>query len=238
MTITSHTASHAPRRRALAWTLGGLIGAAAGFASTGQAQAKPNARAGAEGASTVKLDSVFHGPGKDDVCSTRPSSGDGLDVERSVHFIPLPSVRVKGHQGGGAQAFTDCLPEDSPVLLNFIFTSCTTICPPMASIFSATQAKLQERRAHAHLASVSIDPGHDTPARLREFAARFSAAEGWNFHTGSPEAITAIQKAFNVNRPDKMGHTPVTFVRPKGSRVWVRLDGFATPERLLREAQV
>jgi protein SCO1/2 len=45
-----------------------------------------------------------------------------------------------------------------------------------------------------------------------------------------------VQRAFNVYRPDKMGHTPVTFVRARGARRWVRLDGFATPQQLIREA--
>jgi protein SCO1 len=85
--------------------------------------------------------------------------------------------------------------------------------------------------------SVSIDPAQDTPARLAEYAGRFSAGPQWRFETGSQEAIDAIQRAFNVYRPDKMSHTPVTFVRPLGSRQWVRLDGFASPELLLREAR-
>jgi protein SCO1 len=63
------------------------------------------------------------------------------------------------------------------------------------------------------------------------------AGPQWTFHTGSQAAVDAIQRAFNVYRPDKMGHTPVTFVRPRGAQKWVRLDGFASPERLIQEAQ-
>jgi protein SCO1 len=98
------------------------------------------------------------------------------------------------------------------------------------------QERLGPRRGQVQMVSVSIDPEHDTPARLRQYAARFGAGSQWRFHTGSAESVDAVQRAFNVYRPDKMGHTPVTFVRPRASRQWVRLDGYATPDELIRTA--
>lgn len=168
----------------------------------------------------------------DDVCHTPPPA-DGL--QRSSSAITLPPVRLRRHDGATV-TLPAAVSDEQPVLLNFLFTSCTTICPPMAQIFAATQEQLGARRTQLQMLSISIDPLVDHPARLREYAARFGAGPQWRFHTGSPEAIDAVQRAFNVWRPDKMGHTPVTFVRARGAKLWVRLDGFATPTQLIREA--
>lgn len=156
-------------------------------------------------------------------------------ASRSVVNVQMPAVRLR-QQTGQSVMLAQSLDPQRPVLLNFVFTSCTTICPPMSMIFAAVQDRLGAQLEQVQMVSISIDPGHDTPTRLRDYAQRFSAGPQWSFHTGSPDAIDAMQKAFNVYRPDKMGHTPVTFVRRAGSTAWARLDGFAGPDQLLREA--
>lgn len=176
-------------------------------------------------------------PPDDELCHT-PAASPTLNaaaIPRSLQTVTLPAVRLRQHTGQ-AVSFDASLGDDRPVLLNFVYTSCTTVCPPMSQIFAATQEKLGERREQVRMVSISIDPEHDNAARLREYATRFEAGPQWRFHTGSTEAIDAVQRAFNVYRPDKMGHTPVTFVRPKGSRQWLRLDGYASPDQLIREA--
>ncbi|WP_309678352.1 SCO family protein [Polaromonas sp.] len=161
---------------------------------------------------------------------------DGAAVSRSMVQVRLPAVRVRQHNGK-LVAFDATMDDTRPVLLNFVFTTCTGICLPMSQLFAAAQERLGAQADQLQMVSVSIDPGQDTPARLAEYAGRFAAGPQWTFDTGSQDAIDAIQRAFNVYRPDKMSHTPVTFVRPRGSRQWVRLDGFPSPDQLIREAQ-
>ena len=177
--------------------------------------------------------SAHQGPHAAHDATGAPAAGAG--VARSTVNIRLPSVRVRRHTGQ-LVAFDASVDDTRPVLLNFVYTSCTGICLPMSQVFAATQERLGARAEQVQMLSVSIDPGQDTPARLAEYAGRFGAGPQWTFDTGSQEAVDAIQRAFNVYRPDKMSHTPVTFVRPRGSRQWVRLDGFAAPDRLIREA--
>jgi protein SCO1 len=161
---------------------------------------------------------------------------EGAAVSRSLVQVRLPSVRVRQHTGR-VVAFDAALDDTRPVLLNFVYTTCTGICLPMSQLFAAAQERLGAGADQLQMVSVSIDPGQDTPARLAEYAGRFAAGPQWAFDTGSQEAIDAIQRAFNVYRPDKMSHTPVTFVRPRGARQWVRLDGFPSPDQLIRESQ-
>jgi protein SCO1/2 len=157
------------------------------------------------------------------------------EVSRSIVDIQLPDVNVR-QQNGKVVRFNAEIDENKPVLLNFVYTSCTTICLPMAQIFVATQERLGGSAEQMQMLSVSIDPGLDTPARLSKYASKIGAGRQWAFNTGSQSTVDTIQRAFNVYRPDKMSHTPVTFVRPRGSRQWIRLDGFASPEQLISEA--
>jgi protein SCO1/2 len=129
------------------------------------------------------------------------------------------------------------LGDDRPVVLNFIFTTCTTICPMTSQVFSMLQRQLGDDRARVHLVSISIDPEQDTPARLREYAARFKAGAGWQHYTGTLQASIAVQQAFGVYLGDKSTHSPVTLVRGARGSNWVRLDGFATPDDLLAEVR-
>ena len=163
------------------------------------------------------------------------AAADDAAISRSTVQVRLPSVPVR-QQTGKLVAFDAALDDTRPVLLNFVYTTCTSICFPMSQVFAAAQERLGTRADQLQMISVSIDPGQDTPGRLAEYAARLGAGPQWTFHTGSQDAVDAIQRAFNVYRPDKMSHTPVTFVRPRGSRQWLRLDGFASPDRLILEA--
>jgi protein SCO1 len=206
------------------WSVAAAVWLALGV-SLAQVQAQTPSRAATPAAAAL--------PRMDDVCLT-PVSVPATAV-RSLLAVRLPVVRLRAHSGPAID-FASSLDEQRPALLNFIFTSCTTVCPPLSQTFAAVQERLGARRELLQMVSVSIDPEHETPGRLRDYAARFGAGSQWRFFTGSAEGVDAVQRAFNVYRPDKMGHTPVTFVRPKGSRQWVRLDGYATPDELIHAA--
>ena len=120
-----------------------------------------------------------------------------------------------------------------PVVLNFIFTTCGSICPLMSQVFGQFQRKLGPESGRVHLMSISTDPEEDTPARLRTYARKFGAGPAWQHYTGSLEASQAAQRAFDVYRGDKMSHTAVTLLRAAPGQPWLRLDGFVTPDQLL-----
>lgn len=137
-------------------------------------------------------------------------------------------------QNGRKRPFNRSLDEDGrPVMMNFLFTSCTTVCPVMAQIFVQVQGKLGAEAARLHMVSVSIDPEHDTPARMRAYLAERGAGPQWDFYSGTSEASVAVQRAFDAYRGDKMGHTPLTLLRGPRNKVWTRIDGFVRAEVLV-----
>jgi hypothetical protein len=126
------------------------------------------------------------------------------------------------------------LDHPGPVLLQFIFTTCPSVCPALSTTLSAAQKDLGER---VRMVSISIDPEFDTPARLRDYARQFKAGPQWTFLTGSREDVLAVQKAFDAYRTNKMSHEPLTFLRPAPGQPWVRLAGPISPADLVNEVR-
>ncbi|ADE12042.1 SCO family protein [Sideroxydans lithotrophicus] len=129
----------------------------------------------------------------------------------------------------------DEMNDGRPVIMNFIYTTCTSACPLTSHTFQELQAKLGSERNKVHMISISIDPEQDTPRQLAEYAHKYDAKSQWQFYTGTSEASLAAQRAFGVYYGDKMDHTPVTLLRAAPGKAWLRIDGFASADDLLLE---
>jgi protein SCO1/2 len=137
-------------------------------------------------------------------------------------------------QDGRPVRLPDLLTGDAPVALEFVFTTCTTICPVMSASFAGLQRHAGELPG-LRLISISIDPEQDRPAVLRAYAARFHASPAWRFYTGTEADVRAVLVAFDAFSGGKANHRPLTFVRGAGGETWTRLDGLATGDDLARE---
>lgn len=157
-------------------------------------------------------------------------------LERSQASYAVPDVTLT-NQEGKPLALSALLATDRPVLLNFIFTSCTAICPAMSATFTSVQDQLGSDSDRILMISVSIDPEHDTPEALAEYAQRFRAGPQWQFLTGSLDDSIAVQRAFDADRGDKMNHAPLTLLRATSGSDWVRYEGFARAADLAQEAR-
>jgi protein SCO1/2 len=147
----------------------------------------------------------------------------------------IPDVKLVD-MNGKQVALQTLLDEHAPVILNFIFTTCTTICPVMSATFQQVQEKLGQNRKDVRLVSISIDPENDTPAKLKKYADKYDAGSQWTLLTGSLENSVAAQKAFGVLAGEKMNHKPVTFIKEKGSvNQWLRIDGLAEADQIIKE---
>jgi protein SCO1/2 len=160
--------------------------------------------------------------------------GGATPIKRSLVKLQIPTVTLVREDGVKIDLSQE-LKDPHPVYLNFIFTSCTTVCPVMTQIFAKLQDKLGADREHVRLISVSIDPEHDTPSLLAAYARDFDAGPQWRFYTGTNEASITVQQAFGVLGVDKMNHRVATFYRGAPGQSWVRIDGFAGPEMLAAE---
>ena len=154
----------------------------------------------------------------------------------STFEYTVPSVNLT-RDDGKVVRLAEEMNDGRPVVLNFIFTTCSSVCPLLSQVMAQFEHRLGTDRDKVHLMSISIDPEEDTPARLRAYAHKFRAGPEWQHYTGTREASIAAQRAFDVYRGEKMEHTPVTLVRAAPGQPWLRIDGFVTPDQLYEQYQ-
>ncbi len=153
---------------------------------------------------------------------------------RTTAEYAIPQVMLV-RDDGKTVSLQDELNDGRPVVVNFIYTSCTEICPLVSHTLAELQDKLGADRDRVHFLSISIDPEEDTPVRLAAYARKYGAGPEWQHYSGTLAASITAQRAFDAYRGDKMRHTPVTFLRASPGQPWIRIDGFATAEQLYKE---
>lgn len=161
-----------------------------------------------------------------------PTSNDaepGSDIK-----LQIPDVTVYDQDGKKLKFFTDIV-KDKTVAINFIFTTCTTICPPLAATFRRVQQEMGDRVGRdVILISISVDPVIDVPERLKAFAAKFKAGPGWIFVTGNKHEIDLVLKALGAAVSDKTDHTPMVLVGKEAAGYWTRTYGLAPASVLVK----
>ena len=86
------------------------------------------------------------------------------------------------------------------VVLNFIFTTCTDVCP----IFTANLAQLQRKLNNRHggeqfFVSITTDPEVDSAKVLEAYAQRYNADfRNWAFLSGSEAQLKEVWSGFGV----------------------------------------
>jgi protein SCO1/2 len=159
------------------------------------------------------------------------------DLQRLEAAYVIPAVELVRDDGKTVSLPAE-LDDGRPVVLSFIYTSCSTICPLSSQVFAQFQRALGAKHESVHLVSISTDPEQDSPARLHAYAQQFHAERGWDHYTGTMAASIAVQRAFGAYHGDKMSHAPLTLMRAAPGKPWVRLDGFATGQDLLVERRL
>lgn len=153
---------------------------------------------------------------------------DNGGIQRSLRTYPAIPDLVLIDAEGKPVRLRELLAEGGPIMLNFIFTTCTTICPVMSKVFADVRTQLGHETDKLRMVSISIDPENDTPAQMKAYAQKFGANLDWTLLTGSVQNVAEVQRAFDAYDSDKMNHKPLTLLRVAPGDAWVRIDGFAT----------
>ena len=155
-----------------------------------------------------------------------------LDLEpRGLDPLGL-DVELLDQDGKSVRFYTDLL-KDKVVAMNFVFTTCTTVCPPMGASFGRLQKELGERYGRdVYLISVSVDPVTDTPQRLKAWSQQFDAGDGWTLVTGPKAQVNQVLKALKVFTPDSKDHAPLVLLGNDRTGIWQKAHGFTPPAKL------
>lgn len=144
--------------------------------------------------------------------------------KRTTEKYTIPDV-VLVNQNGRKVRLKELVQSNKPVIVDFIFGTCTTICPVLSAGFANLQHKLGADSQKVQLISISIDPEHDTPQVMKEYLKRYRAKPGWDFLTGTRPAINKVMYALDAYIPDKMSHYPLTLIHARAGDTWIRVYG-------------
>src|ERR1700712_5774855 len=164
--------------------------------------------------------------------ATIGNSWDGKALDRPWGENYIPNLTVMTQRGKPVK-FYDDLVKGKIVIISFIYTSCTDICP----LTTARVAQLEEKLGdmvgrEVFFLSMTVDPETDTPERLKEYAERFGAGPGWSFVTGKPADIRAINYKFGDRSGSVSAHRNEIVMGNDTTGEWQKDSVFGDLDRL------
>jgi len=147
----------------------------------------------------------------------------------------IPDVDCLDQNGKKLRFHTD-LVKGKVVVISFIFTSCTYMCPRIGEGVARLQTALGDRVGRdVHLISVSTDPVTDTPEKLKTWATRLKAKEGWTWVTGEKSEMDRLLKVLTGDSTGNKTHAPLLLIGNEATNVWTDSYAFENPARLIEQ---
>ena len=153
--------------------------------------------------------------------------------ESKLAEIDLPEGLALRNQHGKRMDLRRDVIGERVVVVNFVYTSCTTVCPVTSSIFSMLQQSLGERMGkEVALVTITVDPSRDTPHRLLKYSQNFNPGAAWNWLTGDKGAVDRALRAFGAYTPNFEDHPAMVLIGDARQSTWYRLYGFPAPQAI------
>jgi protein SCO1/2 len=131
----------------------------------------------------------------------------------------------------------------SPVAVTFLYTRCpiATACPLTATKFAKLDSLLKEK-GFGKILTITVDPEHDTPKVLADYASRLGADPArWKFLTGDPKAVAEVATSFGMiyyPEPGQIVHgQAAAVIDPAGRLATIYYGQNWEPEHLLRDLE-
>ncbi len=148
----------------------------------------------------------------------------------------LPNVELITQEGKKVH-FYDDLVKNKIVVLNFMYTHCEKVCPPIMMNLARVQKILHDRIGRdIFMYSISLKPEEDTPEVLNKYAKAIGVRPGWLLLTGNPEDVDSLRKSlgFTYRDPkedaDKSNHIGMVRVGNEPMMRWSACEGQARAE--------
>ena len=137
--------------------------------------------------------------------------------------VKLSDTALVDQNGRAVHLLSDVL-RDKVVVVDFIYTNCTDVCPMVSHTFSQLQDALGGMLdSQVRLVSLTVDPARDTPAVLKAYSAQHGARAGWSWLTGTAANVTEALKGFGVYNPNFESHSGVVLIGDPRSGTWTRV---------------
>jgi protein SCO1/2 len=165
-------------------------------------------------------------------CSSLLAQDHGWPVAAQVS---VPDVQVVTQSGRHLHFNSELLKGRVAIVTGF-FTTCTSMCP-ITQESLAHVAKLLGPRLGKDviIISVSVDPGNDTPARMKAWAAKFHIGPGWTLAGGNKAEVQLLLKSLGLAVDLPQRHQSLLMIGSERSG-WVRISSWTPAEKLARLA--
>ena len=164
------------------------------------------------------------------------AQAESKTYKKTFEKYNIPDVTLI-NQDGKRVPFKKIMESNKPVVLNFIFGTCTTICPVLSAGYINLQQKLGTDSTKVHLISISIDPENDSPKVMKDYLKRYRSKPGWDFLTGSRKDIDTVMRAFDAYIPNKMSHYALTLIQPPKEDKWIKIYGIMSSSEFVAETK-
>jgi protein SCO1/2 len=172
-----------------------------------------------------------HGAAHDKHATQPPPSTTGSG-SMEVKLLDLELI----DQNGLPALFKSDVIGERIVVMNFIYTTCTTVCPVASAIFGQVQKRLGQRLGKdVFMVSVSVDPVRDRPARLKAYAKKQKARPGWTWLTGQKGTVDKVLEGLGAYAPSFEDHPTMVLVGDARTGAWTRFFGFTAPDQIMAE---
>ncbi|MGE5094505.1 MAG: SCO family protein [Betaproteobacteria bacterium] len=151
--------------------------------------------------------------------------------------VSLPEVTLLDQDGASRKLKGDVI-GDRIVVMDFIYTTCTTVCPVISATFADVQRRLGDALGKdVALVSLTVDPARDTPATLKAFGGKHGARDGWVWLTGAPQDVNTALKGFGAYVSEPSQHPAMILVGDARTGQWTRFFDFPSASQIMAKVE-
>jgi protein SCO1 len=172
--------------------------------------------------------------------SAAPKGGEklhGLVLDPSEAAPPLA---LSNYTGGAVNLASF---RGKAVLVTFVYTHCTDVCPLIVSDLATAQRELGPEARHLQILAVTVDPRRDTPAAIRHFLAARNATGRMDYLIGSMPALERTWKDWDVQvtvdtKHRTNGHTAIVYGVNAAGRIVVVYPANFLPSEVVHDVPI
>ncbi len=151
----------------------------------------------------------------------------------------FPDVVLTTHLGKKVRLYEDLI-KDKIVVIGLMYARCTGVCPIITSNLVKVQKLLGDRVGRdIFFYSMTVQPEHDSPKVLKQYAKMHGVGPGWYFLTGKPDEVDLVRRKLGFVDPnpevdkDKTRHSGNVRYGNEPRCLWAMFQGQAKPEWML-----
>jgi protein SCO1 len=131
------------------------------------------------------------------------------------------------------------------VLLAFGYSSCTAVCPITLNTFAVARHLLGTAAADVQIVYITVDPGRDDPARLKQFLGSFD--HSFVGGTGTEQQLAAVRKSYGISAQKQVfrdtdnysyEHSSFTYLIDRGGRIRALMPYGHSPEDYVHDLTI